>query len=169
MARNVPGASLSFCERDKQQREKMSQKAILFLCTGNYYRSRYAEELFNHLAKIKGLSWRAFSRGAAERGSLNNVGPMSIFVLDDLRAKGIQPEGAARSPTPCSLADIDAADIVIAVKESEHRPLVERRFPTAASKVKYWHVDDVEFVHPSIALAMLDEHVCELIENLSAR
>jgi protein-tyrosine phosphatase len=25
-------------------------KQVLFLCTGNYYRSRYAEELFNHLS-----------------------------------------------------------------------------------------------------------------------
>ncbi|MFX7063749.1 hypothetical protein ABTH87_19020, partial [Acinetobacter baumannii] len=50
-------------------------KKILFLCTGNYYRSRYAEEIFNHAARRKGLRWRAFSRGAAERGSPDNVGP----------------------------------------------------------------------------------------------
>ena len=170
IAKSVPARfGFDFVDETSNSEKEMSPNAILFLCTGNYYRSRYAEELFNHLAKVKGLSWRAFSRGAAERGSPDNVGPMSNFALDGLRAKGIQPEGAARSPMPCSLADFDAADIVIAVKESEHRPLVERRFPTAASKVKYWHVDDVEFVHPSIALSMLDEHVRELIENLPAR
>jgi len=43
-------------------------KKILFLCTGNYYRSRYAEEIFNHLAKREDLPWRAFSRGAARAG-----------------------------------------------------------------------------------------------------
>ena len=26
------------------------EKTVLFLCTGNYYRSRFAEELFNHEA-----------------------------------------------------------------------------------------------------------------------
>ncbi|MDA9435171.1 protein tyrosine phosphatase [Bradyrhizobium sp. CCBAU 51627] len=147
----------------------MPPNAILFLCTGNYYRSRYAEELFNHLAKTKGLSWYAFSRGAAERGSPDNVGPMSVVALDRLRQKGIRPEGAARNPLPCSLADFDVAKIVIAVKEAEHRPLVESRFPTVASRVKYWDVDDVEFAHPSIALAKLDELVRELIENLQVR
>src|SRR5262245_59358254 len=51
-----------------------AMKKILFLCTGNYYRSRYAEEIFNHIAEQRGLAWRAFSRGAAERGSPDNVG-----------------------------------------------------------------------------------------------
>lgn len=142
---------------------------VLFLCTGNYYRSRYAEELFNHLARLERLTWRAFSRGAAERGSPDNVGPMSVFARDGLHAKGIIPEGASRDPQPCSLSDFDDAEIVIAVKEAEHRPYIERRFPTTAARVQYWHVDDIEFADPSIALAMLDEHVRELISSLRAQ
>jgi protein-tyrosine phosphatase len=141
-------------------------KLVLFLCTGNYYRSRYAEELFNHLASAEGLAWRAFSRGAAEKGSPDNVGPMSRFAHDALDAKGIAPEGATRDPRPCSLADFEKAQPVIALKEAEHRPLIERRFREVASRVTYWHVDDIEFAHPSIALAMIDDHVCELISTL---
>jgi protein-tyrosine phosphatase len=38
-------------------------RKILFLCTGNFYRSRFAEELFNHLARQKRLDWVADSRG----------------------------------------------------------------------------------------------------------
>ncbi|WP_244645829.1 low molecular weight phosphatase family protein [Bradyrhizobium campsiandrae] len=144
----------------------MSLSKVLFLCTGNYYRSRYAEELFNHIAEAEGLGWRAFSRGAAERGSPNNIGPMSILALDRLQAKGIHPEGAARNPQPCSLADFGAARLVIALKEAEHRALIEHRFPTAAARVTYWHVDDVEFAPPSVALAMIDKHVRDLIAAL---
>ena len=49
-------------------------KRVLFLCTGNYYRSRFAEILFNQLAPTRGLNWRADSRGLArlwelERGA----------------------------------------------------------------------------------------------------
>jgi protein-tyrosine phosphatase len=141
-------------------------KFVLFLCTGNYYRSRYAEELFNHLARAEGLAWRAFSGGAAEKGFPDNVGPMSRFARQALEAKGITPEGGLRSPRPCTLADFEKAQLVVALKEAEHRPLIERRFPKEANQVTYWHVDDVEFAHPSIALAMIDDHVRELISTL---
>jgi hypothetical protein len=61
---------------------------VLFLCTGNYYRSRLAEELFNHRAERLGLDWRATSRALAiERGAEENVGPISdhaIRALDKL-------------------------------------------------------------------------------------
>jgi protein-tyrosine phosphatase len=52
------------------------------------------------------------------------------------------------------------------LKEAEHRPLIERRFPEVANRVTYWHIDDIEFAHPSIALATIDDHVCELILTL---
>ena len=42
-----------------------SPRRLLFLCTGNYYRSRFAELLFNALAREAGLSWIASSRGIA--------------------------------------------------------------------------------------------------------
>jgi protein-tyrosine phosphatase len=141
-------------------------KKILFLCTGNYYRSRYAEEIFNHLARREGLPWRAFSRGAAEKGSPDNVGPMSRFALEALAAQAIAPDGLVRAPTPCVLADFHDADLVVALKEAEHRPLIEQRFPEVANSVTYWHVDDIEFAPPSIALPMIDAHVRELIAAL---
>jgi protein-tyrosine phosphatase len=141
-------------------------RRILFLCTGNYYRSRYAEELFNHRAKSEGLDWCATSRGLAEKSSPENIGPMSRFVVEALRAKAIVPEGAARYPLPCSVADFDQARLVIALKEAEHRPVIEQRFPAAAGRVTYWHVDDIGFAHPSIALAMIDDQVDKLIARL---
>ncbi len=141
---------------------------VLFLCTGNYYRSRYAEELFNFRAREQGLPWRAFSRGVAERGAPDNVGPISRFALDALQEKEIVPEGAARYPQPCVLADFRQAQLVIALKEAEHRPLIEQRFPEVADRVTYWHVDDIEFAQPVDALAMIDNRVAKLILELRA-
>ncbi len=140
-----------------------SNDRVLFLCTGNYYRSRYAEEVFNHQAEIKGLTWRAFSRGVAEKGSPENVGPMSRFALEALHAKAIIPRGSARYPQPGILADFDQARLVIALKEAEHRPMVERRFPEVADRVIYWDIHDIEFAHPKDALPMIDDRVEDLI------
>src|SRR6185369_2827587 len=38
-------------------------RRVLFLCSGNYYRSRFAELFFNHLPAAEGLSYRADSAG----------------------------------------------------------------------------------------------------------
>jgi protein-tyrosine phosphatase len=42
-------------------------RRVLFLCTGNYYRSRYAEEVFHHNARQEGLARVAVSRGVSEK------------------------------------------------------------------------------------------------------
>ena len=73
---------------------------VLFLCTGNYYRSRYAEQVFNHRAGLEGLDWLSFSRAVAESLSPENVGPISRYALEALQAKGIAPAGAANARPP---------------------------------------------------------------------
>lgn len=143
-------------------------KRVLFLCTGNYYRSRFAEELFNHLAERQDLPWQAFSRGAGERGSPDNVGPISNFALEALAALGISPKGTGQFPQPCSLADFGQADLIIGLKEAEHRSMVERRFPTVADRVLYWHVDDIDVARPADALLHLERFVLNLVAKLRA-
>jgi protein-tyrosine phosphatase len=141
-------------------------RQVLFLCTGNYYRSRYAEEVFNHLAERERLAWKAVSRAAAERCSPENVGPMSRFALEALSIKGINPQGAERYPVPCSRDDFKNVNRVVALKEAEHRPMIERRFPGLVNSIEYWDVDDIEFVSPSKALPKIDELVEWLIRDL---
>ena len=56
-------------------------RSVLFLCTGNYYRSRFAEIVFNSVAERMGLPWRASSRGLALGRGVNNVGPMAVAAV----------------------------------------------------------------------------------------
>jgi len=55
-------------------------KQVLFLCSANYYRSRFAEYLFNWLAPQRGLLWRAESRGL-EVDRWGDLGPISPYTV----------------------------------------------------------------------------------------
>lgn len=70
---------------------------ILFICTGNYYRSRYAEIYFNHLVSKIDLDWRAFSRGL-EASAGRNEGAISKFALKRLAQRELSPGDPARFP-----------------------------------------------------------------------
>jgi protein-tyrosine phosphatase len=141
-------------------------KTVLFLCTGNYYRSRFAEELFNYWAKQYALDWRARSRALAiERGEAN-VGPISRFVVRALESRRIQPQGHGRMPAPCLSADLKAANLIIALKEAEHRPLLAERFPAWEQQTEYWLVDDVDLAPPEIALDAIYVQVEKLVARL---
>jgi Low molecular weight phosphotyrosine protein phosphatase len=78
-------------------------KTVLFLCTGNYYRSRFAEELFNHEAERASLPWIAQSRGLALERGANNVGPIAPVVLHALKELTISARGANRFPQQCTV------------------------------------------------------------------
>lgn len=65
-------------------------KGVLFLCTGNSYRSRFAEILFNSVAGRMNLTWKAMSRGLALERGVNNVGPMDASAVKALEAQGVR-------------------------------------------------------------------------------
>src|SRR3954469_19809779 len=115
-------------------------KTVLFLCTGNYYRSRYAEVLFNWKAQECGLAWKADSRGL-DPDPLN-AGPMSRHTMAALRELGIPFD--LRFPLVATEDDFQAAHHVIAVKEAEHRAMIERKFPKWLDRVEFWRVHDLD-------------------------
>jgi protein-tyrosine phosphatase len=131
------------------------QRSILFLCTGNYYRSRYAEIVFNAVAGQQGLPWQASSRGLALERGVHNVGPMATAAVTALEALGIQAtEAWTRLPASATSADLASADRIIALKADEHLPLLRERFPAWVAKVECWHIDDAAGVLPLIEHAV---------------
>ncbi len=141
-------------------------KTVLFLCTGNYYRSRFAEILFNWHARRNGLSWKAESRGLAL--DARNPGNMSRHTAARLTELGVPLEHYERSPLPVSADDFQRVDHVVAVKETEHRPLIHRSFPSVLDKVEFWHVHDLDCVGPDVAIPHLEREVVELVARLGA-
>jgi protein-tyrosine-phosphatase len=141
---------------------------ILFLCTGNYYRSRYAELLFNARAAALGLPWRADSRGLALDFGVNNFGPIARSVIAALERHGLPAPEPTRFPIQAAHDDLRAAVRVIAVKEAEHRPLLAERYTGWEDRVEYWHVHDNDVWPVEETLAAVERHVHELLDELRA-
>jgi len=142
-------------------------KHVLFLCTGNYYRSRLAEELFNHRARHLKLDWRASSCALAIERADENAGPISDHTLAALSKLNVPIGTPPRFPIGCTEQALESANLVIAMKESEHRPLVEARFPAWGDRVVYWHIHDLDVVADSVPTAALIEALIDrLIEEI---
>ena len=143
----------------------MSQRrlrTVLFLCTGNYYRSRFSEILFDSVAVKMGLPWTASSRGLALERGINNIGPMAPEAIKALEARGARAQDAVnRFPAQVRTEDFEAADRVVALKQDEHLPLLQERFPAWVEKVEFWHVDDAPEV-----LGLIQKQVMGLVARI---
>jgi protein-tyrosine phosphatase len=138
---------------------------VLFLCTGNYYRSRFAEILFNWLATERQIAWRADSRGLDP--DPRNYGPISRHTVAACQRLGI-PLADERFPRRAEGADFQRSHHIVAVKEAEHRPLLERSFPSVVGRVEFWHVHDLDCAAPDEAMPQLQRLVEELVNRLVA-
>jgi protein-tyrosine phosphatase len=140
-------------------------QVVLFLCTGNYYRSRFAEILFNHLADQRQLPWRAESRGLDLKIG-RNIGPISEHTVKACRSRGLPLPEPLRLPEALCETDLRDAKLVIAVKEAEHRRYLQRLFPDWADRVRYWHIHDLDAAGPDAAMQELEDRVRSLLAEL---
>lgn len=143
-------------------------KELLFICTGNYYRSRFAEGLFNHLCAAQPIGWRAFSRGLAIHWVVENR-ELSPFTEAAFARMGIDQCHSGERRVSLTEADLQRAALVIALKRDEHLPMVQAQFPHWAGKIEYWGVDDIDFVTSDIALPQIEAQVRALYRTLAAQ
>ena len=144
-----------------------SMNKILFLCTGNYYRSRFAEHLFNWWATKQGLDWQADSRGLALERGINNVGAISRYAAEALAVRLVDLPVDERFPLPVSELDFQSATRVIALDELEHRPLMNERFPLWTDIIEYWLVHDIDKTSATVALGQIEKNLLQLLEQLA--
>lgn len=140
----------------------MKAPDALFLCTMNYYRSRFAEIYFNHLAMGAGSELRASSRGLMT--DQYQLPGMSVHAQDILRRLKVelQPAATKRDPRLVTPDELESAGKVIALYRREHEPMVLRRFSKQRDLVEYWHIQDLDEAHALHALGSCREQVEDL-------
>jgi predicted translation initiation factor SUI1 len=87
---------------------------------------------------------------------------MAVAAVKALEALGVRAADAVtRLPARVTTDDLERADRVVALKEAEHLPLLQERFPAWAEKVEFWQVDDA----PE-ALGLIEREVMGLVARL---
>ena len=93
---------------------------------------------------------------------------ISEYSTEALAIRGVPVKEEHRNPKQLSTRDLGSFDLVIAMKEVEHRAMMMDKFPLWADRIEYWHIDDIDCAPPHEALPILEEKVRELVERLRA-
>ncbi len=140
------------------------QRQVLFVCTGNHYRSRFAELLFNQKAREAHLSWRAVSRGLRLVPSQHGV---SAVAQRELIKRGVPQELCKGAPKALTGGDLEKSDYVVLMDEAEHRAMLEKQFPMRDDrKIHYWHIGESSKMKPPIACEAMATEIEELMRTL---
>ena len=117
-------------------RTSADSKLLLFVCTGNFYRSRHAEALFNWHAEHHGLAARAFSRGLLTSLVADEPTLLSRDTERRLGELGIPLHHTGEAPTQLRKEDLARAYRTIALKRELPEQLKPRAIPIGTGAVE---------------------------------
>jgi protein-tyrosine phosphatase len=141
------------------------QRQVLFVCTGNHYRSRFAEALFNQKARQTQLDWKAISRGLQLVPSQHGLSPVA---QRELTLRGVPLESSPGAPKVLTKQDLEQSEYIVLMDEAEHRPLLEKQFPARDDRrINYWHIGESGKMKPAKACAAMSSQIDELLRTLA--
>ena len=127
-------------------------KKILFVCTANWYRSRFAEEYFQNLVSIFNLdiyvSSAGFDISAADKAA-ERLGEMSPLTKFKLKSLGIMKEeddsiNTIKTRNQITQRHFDYFDKIVALDRTEHLQYL-KNYSVNHDKLLLWDIADVQF------------------------
>ena len=145
------------------------KKELLFICTGNYYRSRFAEIYFQHLSDLLKLDWKSKSRGfEIERADYmaDIYGELSPFIRDHLNILNLK-EDEGRKRVPLNKSDLDSADLIVILDKGEHNQYL-RQYAISEDdlKVIFWNVKDIHDWTPKETISLIENECQKLVNRM---
>ena len=87
---------------------------------------------------------------------------MAVVAVEALEQMGIGASADfARLPLEVTTDELDQAHLIVALKQTEHLPMLQERFPAWVEKVEFWEVDD----DPKV-LGLIEKELADLIGRL---
>ncbi|UCE43454.1 MAG: hypothetical protein JSV57_03550 [Candidatus Bathyarchaeota archaeon] len=130
---------------------------VLFVCSGNAYRSPVAEAL---LKKVK-------PEIEADSAGIDPATPISEaakrYLAEEKALKYLK-----RAPESLGEKSLDEYDLIVAMKQ-EHKDSVVGRCPECSEKIVVWNVDDPYFLPHGYAEKIFEEikdKITELVNSL---
>ena len=95
---------------------------ILFVCTANIFRSRFAEEAFNFLVVEERIPAKAFSAGL--KVGEYHVRKIHRPALEQLEKLNIKPKRPNELSVHINEVQLSKYDKLICMDEAEHKPMI---------------------------------------------
>ena len=92
----------------------------------------------------------------------------SFYFIDIPSTQAAPFDDYLRLPLLVKEDDFRSAHHVVAVKQAEHQPMIERQFPTWLDRVEFWHIHDLDCCGPEEAIPNLNREVAALVERFMA-
>lgn len=138
--------------------------SFIFICTGNFYRSRFAEAYFNFLSDKFQLP--AFAKSAGFKPHLADdkaavEGEISLLAKNKLDTMGISKVYYDKKRELLEENMLKEADFIIVLDKDEHFSMMKELFPKYLEKSIFYDAKDIEFCDHNIAL----NYIKKMIEN----
>ena len=136
---------------------------ILFVCTANIFRSRFSEEVYNHLARSLNLSSRAYSAGLM----VGHYKTRTIYApaLERLKLLNIVPKRKDELSMHINDLDLKQFDKIICMDRNEHLPMVRKNRKLINLNIEYWDIVDEPLVSRNISLPQCYKKVENLVNR----
>ena len=147
----------------------INKTKVTFVCTGNYYRSRFAESYFNYLCDILKLDYVADSYGLAIHFAdelAKEHGEVSPFSRERMNYIGIPERYFERDRKSLTKDAIENSDMVIAMDKEEHTPMIMESFPSYINQFNFFEVKDVFDWEPKQTLDETQKMVERMINDI---